>query len=215
MVPALYIKDRVVTGLHHGDAFAKLSDQEKNDCQLLSGFLDNEHHKFVTEDGTIYLKDIIILRHAQSDLRVEDGPRTPSGRAQAFRAASFLRELHLAGYVGFCSPYLRCQQTSAIIREICSIPFETDLHLSRQTSYEDDCDFVVRITETLDILPPKSILITHTDFIQNALTLTHLIKDSLKCVLNCSITYIHQNRLIWLAKDINAQENRSGPPHQS
>lgn len=134
MVPALYIKDKVVTGLHHGDAFAKLSDHEKNDGELLSGFLDNEHHKFVTDDGAIYLKDIIILRHAQSDLRVEDGPITPSGRAQAFRVAAFLKELHLAGYAGYCSPYLRCQQTSAIIKEVCSIPFETDMHLCKQSS---------------------------------------------------------------------------------
>jgi broad specificity phosphatase PhoE len=209
MVPALFIRDKVVTGLHHGDAFAKLSEQEKNDNELVSGFLDNEHHKFVTEDETIYLKDIILLRHAQSDLRVEDGPITPNGRAQAFRAAVFLRELHLAGYTGFCSPYLRCTQTSAIIKEICSIQFETNTHLCKQTSYEDRQDFSNRISETLDILPPKSVLITHTDFIQNILTITHLIKENLKIVLNCSITYIHQNRLVWLTKDINAQENRS------
>lgn len=209
MLPAIFIKDKVVTGLHHGDAFAKLSEQEKNDTKLISGFLDDEHHKFVTENEIIYLKDIIILRHAQSDLRVEDGPITPSGRAQAFRVAQFLKELHLAGYSGFCSPYLRCKQTSAIIKEICSIPFETDVHLCKQTPYENFQDFSNRITEMLDFLPPKSILITHTDFIQNILCLTHLIKEQLKCVVNCGITYIHQNRLIWLMKEINAQENRS------
>ena len=208
MVPALFIGDKVVTGLHHGDAFSKLSEQEKN-SELLSGFLDNEHNKFVTEDETIYLKDIIILRHAQSDLRVEDGSITPSGRVQAFRAAEFLRELHLTGYVGFCSPYLRCKQTSAIIREICAISFEPDNHLCKQTQFEDHDEFQHRIIETLDILPPKSILITHTDFIQNVLNLTHLIKENLKLILNCSITYIRQNRLIWLAREINAQENRS------
>lgn len=209
MVPALYIKDKVVTGLHHGDAFAKLNDHEKNDDELLSGFLDDEHHKFITDDGAIYLKDIILLRHAQSDLRVEDGPITPSGRGQAFRVATFLKELHLAGYVGYCSPYLRCKQTSAIIREVCSIPFETDMHLSKQSSCENTTNFTTRIVETLDNLPQKSVLITHTDCIQNILILTHLIKENLKCVVNCSITYIHQNRLIWLAKDINAEENRS------
>lgn len=209
MVPALFIGDKVVTGLHHGDAFAKLSDQEKNDCQLLSGFLDNAHNKFVTEDETIYLKDIIILRHAQSDIRAEDGPITQSGRAQAFRAAEFLMGLDLHDYVGFCSPYLRCKQTSAIIKEVCTIPFEPDIHLCRQTCYEDTQEFTKRIEEILDMLPSKSILVTHTDCIQNILHLTHLMKERLKLVLNCSITYMHQNRLIWLAKDINAQDNRS------
>jgi len=209
MVPALFIGDKVVTGLHHGDAFSKLTEQEKSNDELLSGFLDNDHHKFVTDTETIYLKDIIILRHAQSDLRAEDGPITPSGRAQAFRAAAFLKELHLAGYAGYCSPYRRCQQTSAIIKEICSIPFETEPHLCKQSPYENYQDFTTRITNTLDFLPPKSVLITHTDFIQNILYLTNLIKEQLKFVVNCSITYIHQNRLIWLAKEINAQENRS------
>lgn len=209
MVPALFIRDKVVTGSHHGDAFSKLSEQEKNDCGLMSGFLDDEHHKFVTEDETIYLKDIILLRHAQSDLRVEDGPITSSGRAQAFHAAEFLKELHLAGYTGYCSPYLRCKQTSAIIKEICSIPFEIKPHLCRQTPFENHEEFANRIIGILDVLPPRSVLITHTDFIQKILALTHLIKEQLKFVVNCSITYIHQNRLIWLAKDINAQENRS------
>jgi len=203
MLPAIFVKDKIITGSHHGDAFSKLTEEEKNAEELLSGFLDNDHLKFITDDEIIYLKDIIILRHAQSDLRVEDGPVTSYGRAQAFKAASFLKQLCLIGYNGFCSPYLRCKQTSAIIREVCCIPFETDLHLSKQTNYESSQDFLNRIIETLDLLPPKSLLITHTDFIQNILTITHLIKENLKSVSNCSITYIHQNRLIMLAREVN------------
>jgi phosphohistidine phosphatase SixA len=204
MLPAIFVKDKIITGSHHGDAFSKLTEEEKNAAELLSGFLDNDHLKFITEDETIYLKDIIILRHAQSDLRVEDGPITSNGRTQAFKAASFLKQLCLAGYTGFCSPYLRCKQTSAIIREICSMPFDTDLHFSKQTNYEDSQDFSNRIVETLDFIPPKSVLITHTDFIQNILAITHLIRENLKSISNCSITYIHQNRIIWLAKETDA-----------
>jgi len=209
MMPAVFVKDKIVTGSHHGDAFSKLSEEEKNCNELLSGFIDYEHFKFITDDGTIYLKDIIILRHAQSDLRAEDGPITSNGRAQAFRAASFLKTLCLGGYSGFCSPYLRCKQTSEIIKEICSLQFKTDTHFSKQTTYEDQEDFQNRIEETLDLLPQKSVLITHTDCIQKILALTHLIKDNLKLISNCSITYIHQNRLIWLAKDTNTCSNES------
>ena len=203
MLPAIFVRDKIITGSHHGDAFSKLTEEEKN-AELLSGFFDNDHLKFITDDEVIYLKDIIILRHAQSDLRVEDGPITSNGRAQAFKAAFFLKQLCLTGYSGFCSPYLRCKQTSAIIHEVCCMPFETDLHFSKQNGYEDLQDFSNRITETLDFLPQKSVLITHTDFIQNILSITHLIRESLKLISNCSITYIHQNRIIWLAKEINA-----------
>lgn len=206
MVPAILVKDKVVTGSHHGDAFSKLNEEEKNG-KLLSGFIDYDHLKFITDEEIIYLKEIILLRHAQNDLRAEDGSITPYGRAKAFRTAMFVRELHLNGYTGFCSPYVRCKQTSAIIKEICSISFETDLHFSKQTPYEKFQDFSDRIIETLDLLPQKSILITHADFIQNVLVTTHLIKDSLKSINNCSITYINQNRLVWLAKDTDAKEN--------
>lgn len=201
MMPAVLVKDKIVTGLHHGDAFAKLSDAEKNSTELLSGFVDYEHHKFVTDDEIIYLKDIIILRHAQSDIRAEDGPITSNGRCQAFKAAAFLRTLSLNGYTGLCSPYLRCQQTSDIVKEITKIPFATDSRLSKQANFEDTEDFNHRIEEALDILPEKSVLITHCDFIQKILRLTHLLKENLKSISNCSITYIHQNRLIWLAKE--------------
>jgi broad specificity phosphatase PhoE len=206
MLPAILVKDKVVTGSHHGDAFSKLNEEEKNE-EVISGFVDYEHNKFITDDGIIYLKDIIIVRHAQSDLRIEDGPITSSGRSQAFKVAKFLKEFCLNDYHGFCSPFLRCKQTSVIIKEICSVHFDTDLHLCKQTSCEEQQDFSNRIIETLDSLPPKSILITHTDFIQNILFITNIMKEKLQSISNCSITYIHQNRIIWLAKDINVKEN--------
>lgn len=211
MVPAILVKDKVVTGSHHGDAFSKLNNEEKNDSQLLSGFMDCDHFKFVTEDTTIYLKEIIILRHAQSDLRINNGCITYKGRAQAFRAAEFLKGLYLENYQGFCSPYLRCQQTSAIIKEVCEIPFDSDLHFRKRDDNEPQEDFHNRIIEALDILPEKSILITHCDCIQNILEITNLIKENLNIIANCSITYIHQNRLVWLAREVNthAKENRS------
>ncbi len=73
--------------------------------------------------------------------------------------------------------------------------------------FETPGEFINRITHVLDALPIKSILITHTDFIQNALIVTHFMSD--RSIVNCSVTYIHQNRLIWLAREINAQESRS------
>jgi len=206
MIPAILLKNMVVTGSHLGDAFSKLNNEEKNDSQLLSGFMDSDHFKFVTEDTTVYLKEIIILRHAQSDININNGCITDEGRTQAFCAAEFLKGLYLENYHGFCSPYLRCQQTSAIIKEVCKIPFDPDLHLRKRDDDEPQENFHNRIIEALDILPEKSILITHCDCIQNILEITNLIKENLNIIANCSITYIHQNRLVWLAREITCSK---------
>ena len=191
MMPAIFTDEKVVVGSHHGDAFSKLSEEEKNG-QLISGFVDLQHYKFISDYGIIYLKEIILLRHAQSDIRQENGPITCSGRYQAFHLAKFLSTLHLENFFGFCSPYFRCKQTSEIVKEVCSVPFEINYLLSKNSN---------NIIEVLDNIPEKSILITHTDCIQNILMLTHLIKGK-PSITNCSITYINRNRLIWLAKEI-------------
>jgi broad specificity phosphatase PhoE len=208
MIPAILVKDKVVVGDNHGDAFSKLSDTEKNDAPI-SGFIDCDHDKFVTETEIVYLKDIILLRHAQAQPEQENGPITEMGERQARKIAIFLQGMCLSGYSGFCSPYKRCLQTAIIIKEICSIEFDPDNHLSKQQPKETTEVFQKRIVESLDNLPKKSVLITHTDFIKSVLLYTHLIGDELKSIANCSITYIHQNRIIWLAKDLNAEENRS------
>ncbi len=208
MVPAILLKDKVVTGCNHGEAFSKLSEVEKNE-DVVSGFIDYDHDKFVTEDEIIYLKDIILLRHAQSYPDIENGPITTMGEWQAQRTGAFLRRMCLSDYVIFSSPYQRCQQTSKIIENVCSIPAITADYFQKQQPDEQNKNFFKRVIETLDNLPKKSIVVTHTDFIQNVLCYTHLIKEALQIVANCSITYIHQNRLIWLAKDINVEENRS------
>jgi phosphohistidine phosphatase SixA len=192
MQPALLTEDKVVTGLHHGDAFSKLNEDEKNN-PLISGFVDYEHFKFVTDDETIYLKEIILLRHAQSDIRKENGCITDMGRQQAFKAANFLSFFREKGFTGFCSPYLRCQQTSEIIKEICEIPF-----LVNECLAKGYCNTI----EILELLPEKSIVVTHSDIIRNIIMLTHSINNTINSISNCSVTYIIRNRLIWLAREV-------------
>jgi phosphohistidine phosphatase SixA len=196
MVPAILSRGKIVTGSHHGEAFSKLNVEEQND-DLISGFIDYENMKFVYDDQVIYLKEIILLRHAEADTRFENGPITPQGHNQAINAAKFLAKLDLKGFIGFSSPYRRCQETSEVITEICSISFNINPLLTK--SDHPDYDTVYKM---LDILPMKSVLVTHSDFIQNMLILNHLLKERLRAVANCSITYVNQARLIWLAREI-------------
>jgi broad specificity phosphatase PhoE len=211
MVPAILTDDKIVTGPNHGDAFSKLTEKEKNG-DLKSGFLDCKKLKFVSDENQIiYLKEIIILRHAESPTTQENGPLTELGRKQAETAAKFLTNMQLQGFVGFCSPYYRCTETSAIISENCPIPFLPCTDLSKRTCHENDSDFCNRLMQVLDFIPEKSILVTHTDFIQNVVKITHCISNIGK-ITNCSVTYIIKNRIIWLAREIQCSEKSKLTP---
>lgn len=48
MTPALYCNGKIFTGLNHGDAFSKLSEQEKN-SEIQSGFVNKDI--FITDTG--------------------------------------------------------------------------------------------------------------------------------------------------------------------
>jgi len=208
MVPAILTDDKIVTGTHHGEAFGKLNETEK-DGKLISGFLDCKNHKFITdEDKVIYLKEIIILRHGEATEQ-ENGPLTERGRQQALQVANFLSTMHLQNFQGLHSPYKRCAETSAIIEQNCKVHFAPYDNLSKRQ--ENEIDFCDRLVKTLDSIPEKSILITHTDFIQNVIQITHCI-SSIGKITNCSITYIRKNRIIWLAKEIQCiDESKSIP----
>lgn len=211
MVPAILTDGKIVTGPNHGDAFSKLTEKEKNG-NLKSGFLDCKKLKFVTdEDQVIYLKEIIILRHAESPTNQENGPLTELGRKQAEIAAKFLATMQLQGFLGFCSPYNRCTETSTIIGENCPVSFSPCTDLSKRTCQENDNDFCNRLIQVLDFIPEKSILVTHTDFIQNVIRITHSISN-VDRITNCSVTYIIKNRIIWLAREIQCLEKSKSTP---
>lgn len=195
MIPAILCNDKIVTGLHHGDAFAKLNEIEKNN-NLLSGFLDNL--KFIADDHIIYLKEIILIRHAEAE-KDENGNITENGKIQAEHLSKFLNNMHLQNFTTYASPYIRCQQTSKILNLNCL----THNCLCKKSTTESNQDFLKRINDLLDFIPEKSILITHSDIIQNILAFINLSQP--ECIKNCSITYIYNNRLIWLAKDTNVK----------
>lgn len=208
MVPAILTDDKIVTGTNHGEAFSKLNETEK-DGPLISGFLDCKNHKFITDENkVIYLKEIIILRHGEATEQ-ENGPLTELGRKQASLVANFLTTMHLQNFQGLHSPYKRCAETSAIIEQNCKVPFTPCDNLSKRQ--ENEMDFCDRLVKTLDFIPERSILITHTDFIQNVIQITHCI-SSIGKITNCSITYIRKNRIIWLAKEIQCTEESKLTP---
>ncbi len=187
-IAALYVHGRIVTGTHHGDAFSKLTIEEKTQI-ICSGFLDEEHHKFIGEDKEIFVKEIVLIRHANVD-DSEDPSVTDQGRSQIKRAANFLNDhMDLSDFQGFNSPIKRCQQTADEFSKELNVFFKPETSLIESASPR-------MLLAFLNNLPCKSLLITHCDIISSLVYLTteKCVKEIKYCspliVVNNTVTSI-------------------------
>ena len=189
---ALYVHGKIVTGTHHGDAFNKLSDKEKNE-DICSGFYDKENNKFITDEKEFYLKQIILVRHADAE-HCENPGITDLGRSQVQRAATFLNAfVNLSGFKGYASPRRRCQETAEEFSNETCLDFNTS-DLLRDAN-EPHPIFVSRLRKLLKELPDKSFIISHCDFIKTmAYLATGINTDNLE-VQNCCILFVDNGSL--------------------
>lgn len=197
MTPAIYSNGKIVTGLNHGDAFSKLSEEEK-DLPLKSGFIDNHGNRFFTIEGEeIYIRQIILIRHAIHDYE----HITNEGRQQAQKVAAFLNSMQIKEkeFSCFCSPKTRCKETAEEISKECQIKLETKEMLDEIQPLEQLEDFKKRIRNCFIILPKKSIIISHCDFIQMAIQLMQGHQQFVD-IPNCSSTLIENEKVVFFAK---------------
>jgi broad specificity phosphatase PhoE len=192
-VAALYAGNRVVTGMNHGDAFSKLQECERNG-DIESGFLDPETGRFFTDDYDFYLKQIYLVRHAESEGQHFHANLTEHGRQQATKCAAFLCSEVLDDFRCLSSPADRCHQTAEIIADIAAVPLELRDVFRCQKDEESDASFKLRVAESLAALPPKSVIVTHTDYIITFVEAA--IREAFRCgIPNCAVTYIEHRRL--------------------
>ena len=185
---AIYVHGRIVTGIHHGEAYKKLTAQEK--CEnVCSGFLDEEHNKFLAEQKEFYLKRIILVRHADA----ENGSVTEYGRSQIQKAAIFLNAfVSLAEYSGFTSPVQRCQETAAEFSNEINLQFKTDEQLAESN------ESLESLKKLLENLPSKSFLISHCNLIATLAQLATGINMQEMKIDNCCIIFIKDNTIVRL-----------------
>jgi len=76
------------------------------------------------------MKELILIRHGESQYNAYltdhlDSELTPKGVEQARITGKFLKEQfgHISNFTGITSPYMRCLQTSSIIREETGLDF--------------------------------------------------------------------------------------------
>jgi len=197
-VAALYVGNRIVTGVTHGDAFSKLNSSEQ-DAEIESGFIDPETGKFFTEEFNFYMKQVYLVRHGEAEGQHFHASLTDKGREQCKICGEFLAKQNLDGFDICCSPLDRCVQSAEIFSEITTIPFHIEDNLRKQDEDEPDTEFLQRINSTLEHIQPKSLLVSHSDFIVQFIHEAigpQFVNDI--CVGNCAVTLIDARRIVRL-----------------
>jgi broad specificity phosphatase PhoE len=171
-VKALYLDGKIVTGVTHGHAFAELSLKEKEHIDgIVSGFFDEETGQFIDPDNSLefYTKSIILIRHgnvAQPYSENLDPDLSEKGVNEVKRITYFLQKrVNLQNTTAYVSPYLRCRHTAQIIADHTRIKIKVSNEI-REESQDTHSDFFTRLKDTLDHLPAKSLLISHSDVIE-------------------------------------------------
>lgn len=193
---ALLVNGRVVTGINHGDAYSKLTFEEKNG-NIESGFFDQQHGEFICEDERVYyMKTILMIRHADAHKNQKDPGITNLGRSQSQRAVSFLNHLNIKSFVAFSSPARRCLETA---EEFCN---ELNIHFETNDAFKEDGEphslVKNKLKQAFDDLPPKSLIITHNTIIGLAteIILNRFVSEI--SIPNCSITLFENSCLVHL-----------------
>lgn len=219
-IAALLSEDgRIATGRNHGEAFGKLTISEQ-EHELISGFIDSDTGKFFTEGEEIYIKQIICMRHADVD-ESEDPSLTEVGCLRAKQTADFIfRQIHdIKQFEFFSSPSKRCVQTSQCLESINSKCYKVSEDFLDKKNDESIARFLFRIKKVLNVLPEKSFIVSHCNFIIN---LAQLVSNAdvtqhqewTNCLPKASLTYVVGHQIKWIGKKYeNNPEER--PSHYS
>lgn len=198
MKPALLLAGKkVVVGENHGIAYGKLTADEQ-EAQFLSGFFDPDTKKFMDDEmKPIWLKKIILIRHAH----VQQLHVTSIGRQQAHAVADFLFntfDLELFRFIA--SPVDRCVETLQEITKVVSADYCVDDRFAEKQTDEDAGHFTKRLHECVDELPDNSIVCTHCDCIFNLLSFS-LTKMTLQFnIPYCSSSCIDNGMVLWVGR---------------
>lgn len=206
LVAALYVCGKVVTGTHHGDAYSKLSDSEKN-LEICSGFFNPKTSRFVSDQSEFYTKQVLMVRHAHVNTHYDDPPITELGYSQALRTAQFCDSfLDLKDFVGYTSPIKRCRETADVLSDKTKIEFDNNDFLL-DIEHESKAVFHDHLCSLLECLPPKSFLVSHCNTIAKLAQLASGCNVDNCLIPHCSVTFVQNCSLIHIGKLPNHEED--------
>lgn len=197
---ALLVNGRIVTGVHHGDAFSKLSEDEKTHANIISGFYNPQTSEFANEDGKIYIKKIIMIRHAKPEIGFDPILSQEGKKRGSEMAKSLISHFDLNGFVGFCSPMKRCIETTFLVARHTSLSFKILPGLVECSPEESSQEFCGRINEVFHLLPARSVIITHCDCI-GAIVGGLGIGDDVP-IPTSSVTLIENNEVVFTGREL-------------
>lgn len=228
---AIYVDGKIVTGLHHGEAFSRLSDQEKCSDSLLSGFYDETTGRFFYDDQSFYTKDIYLIRHSRPSKGYDetiDPDLCEDGITKAHCLAGFLKSAGIADYQGYTSPFLRCLITADIISRMTGISFCVDPNLTEQSEYdmllgnhakdfpqfswprstefrlekENVSSYCSRLKSVAEQLPNQAVVVTHYSCIGGLAQLFSGCRQSVDSLPMASVTHINNNKIDYFGRQV-------------
>ena len=199
-VKALYLNGKVVTGVTHGHAFAELSKEEKQKIDnIVSGFFDKETGQFIDPDNHIefYTKSLILIRHGNVDPTINNPDLTDQGVNEVKKITYFLqKKVNLCDTAAYVSPKLRCLHTAQIIADHTRIKFKVSEEI-REEPEDTHSDLFTRLKTTLNGLPNKSLLISHSDVIDAIIRMATGI-ENVESIPTASVTLIRKRQAVCL-----------------
>ncbi len=198
---AVYTKGKVVTGVTHGDAFSKLASEDKSGNDFLIGNWCPMTGKFTGDGGFFFTKKILLIRHGspENETLTESDPGLSTLGEQAVEQLSQQLIDEWEGCQSFSSPFRRCCETMDILDKALHFQqMSVDSNLVDLYEGETSEKITDRITEVLEILPIKTIIISHCALIQNIVK--YIGADCPPSIPHASSTLIDHNQVIYAGR---------------
>jgi hypothetical protein len=149
MQAAIFIHGQVLCGPTRESLAACMTDAD-----AVSGFYHHDHKRFVSEDRQFYMKDIVLIRHADA----EGDKLTGKGIAQIQSSLPRLNSLYRSNLEIISAPFERCEHTAWALATHFSLSAKANDSIREPATDEN-------VSAALDELPDYAMLIVPADFL--------------------------------------------------
>lgn len=204
---AVYACGKVVTGITHGDAFSKLSEEEKAGNDFVIGNWCSHTGRFTGDDHFFFTKKILLIRHGTPACTYDIDPDpglSDLGRIEVDQLGENLHHHDYTDYIMYSSPMRRCMETGEILQPFFGMEVILDPDLVETYQGESQDEICNRIEGIVERLPEKTIIISHCTLIQNVAQCIGSI--ILSEILPASLTFIDHQKITYFGKEIPDDE---------
>lgn len=142
---ALYVCGKIVMADSHLMAFQRLSIQEKQAAEIISGFFNVETEEFESDipQDHFYDKQMILIRHPDTERDGQNPSLSSKGVDKTYEIVESLKDKDLSDYRGITSPMTRCLETADILQKKLDLPFEVNPDVVESPMTHDQKEFQI------------------------------------------------------------------------